>query len=399
MRWGVKMKKFIRLLAVFIAIIILTACSKSKPDDRDKSAKVNKIPVVEVSKDPMEEVKEISPPDLSSEEGVREYLVGEWTCNIEYMSNVMAHMTIYEDLNLELSFYDLFTNEAKGDYKGSVKFKRIYRDQEDPPDMITLELDDDDYEECDYFLMESTIYDGKRVMSLFFAGLEKSVFDILTGDDDLDYSIGEVMFEKVTGEVPEGKLRKNDEFYAIFWGHGGEHESIWIDDVEWTPPEGEDAYDPNYPVPRIRNENEETVSLLYKIAPDKQFDILGDDMFKGEAYYIETDEKANIVELINAEYKRYLEESSDDYMDVELKNLVYNIVFNNIDGINEYMDMGMTLLFTGETTIIDGEECYDVVLGTDHEESFVREIYYTVNISTEQVYRYDVLDDIWEFAN
>jgi len=207
----------------------------------------------------------------------------------------------------------------------------------------------------------------------------------------------EVIFEKVTGEAPQGKIRKNDKFYANFWGHGVKYESIWIDDVEWTQPEVEDDYDQNYPVPRVINENKEQVSLLYKVDQNKKFDILGDDLFKGEVYYVETDENGNIVELINAEYKSFLEEGSDDNnIDPEIKNLVFDIIETDIVEIQEYLDTGMTILFTGETTIIDGEECYDVFLGTNHEEVFVREIHYTVNINTGQVYKYDVLNDSWE---
>ena len=64
--------------------------------------------------------------------------------------------------------------------------------------------------------------------------------------------------------------------------------------------------------------------------------------------------------------------------------------------IQEYLNSGMEILVTGESVLIDGERCYYAFLGTDHEESFVREIIYAVNPSTWQVYLFDVLNDKWE---
>lgn len=387
------MKKGIRLFAVIICIVILTGCNKTKPNDIDTEVNTTILPVTEDPGVIIGEGAQMSPPDLDTEQGVREYLVGDWVCEMEYMSNIVANMVIDENLDIELSFYDSFTNKLVADYKGDISFMRMYRDPEDAPDIITLQLDDDLYIECDYYFFHRTIYDGKRVMSLFFAGLENSVFDIFTGDNGLEYTMGEVVFEKVTGEVTQGKPRKNDEFYAVFWDHGVHYESIWIDDVEWTA--RDEDYNPNYPVPMIVHENEVLESVLYNIDQDKKFDILGDDMFKGEVYYVKTDGKGNIVELISADYKRFLEESSGEYID-DIKDQILSII-ENIDEIQEHLGNGMSILFTGETTIINDSECYEISLGTDHEEAFVKEMHYAVNISTWEVYKYDALDDIWEY--
>ena len=127
-------------------------------------------------------------------------------------------------------------------------------------------------------------------------------------------------------------------------------------------------------------------------------------LFKGTVYYVETDENGNMIELIDAAYKDYLEEGGDDYIDEalydyvdpEIKDLIYHIIMTDIFEIQEYLDDGMNILFTGESIIIDDEECYFVFLGTGQEESFVREIHYAVNPYTEQVYRYDTINDIWE---
>ncbi|GAB1399018.1 hypothetical protein MASR1M66_04700 [Aminivibrio sp.] len=46
--------------------------------------------------------------------------------------------------------------------------------------------------------------------------------------------------------------------------------------------------------------------------------------------------------------------------------------------------------------MIEDEECYLVIFGTNHEDNFVREVMYAVNTATRQVYRFDVLNDAWE---
>ena len=53
------------------------------------------------------------------------------------------------------------------------------------------------------------------------------------------------------------------------------------------------------------------------------------------------------------------------------------------------------MLFSGETSMIDGEEFYLVALGTDHEENFVQEVHYAVNTNTGEVYLDDIINDIW----
>lgn len=388
------------LLAVFIgiSILILTACSESKPEKNDKLENTITLPVDEDSKGVEEEGTTISPPDLSTEEGVKEYLVGEWTCRIDYMSNIVVSMNISQDLDVQLLFYDTFTDEAKGEYKGKISLDKIYATSEEAPDVISIELDDDQYSKGDFFFLHRTIYDGKRVMSLFFTGSGNSVFNILSAyddDDDYDYTIDEVMLEKVTGEVFQGTPRKNDSFYAVFWEHEVLFESIWLDDVYWTPPLDDD-YSTDYPRPMTLYENDKHESIIYHVNPDKKFEILGDNMFKGVVYYVETDKNGNMIELIDADYKKYLEEGPEDYIDSEIKDLIYHIITTDIFEIQEYLDDGMKILFTGETIIIDDEECYFIFLGTEDEEGFVREIHYAVNPYTEQVYWYDIINDKWK---
>lgn len=420
------MKRSIKLLAVIISIVVLTGCNNSKNTDLDTEEKTGKVPLVKEAEELAVEETSIFPPDLNSEEGVIEYLVGEWVCNIEYMSNIVVNMNIYENLDVQLSFNDSFKNEAKGEYKGKISFDRVYAKPDEAPDVISIELDDSKYAKGDFFFLHRTIYDEKRLMSLFFTGNGESVFNILLGydnDDDYEddpYIIEEVMLEKVTGEISEEKPRKNDSFYAVFWGHDVLFESIWLDDVDWTLDEEDDfARDHPYPRPMTEYANDKYESIIYRVNPDKQFEILGDNMFKGSVYYVETDENGHMVELIDAAYKEYLEESEEDYYNKddfhsqtgyyfeqggegyiypEFAEFIFGFL-KDIDEVEEYLEAGMSVLFTGETVIIDNEDCHFVFLGTNLEESFVREIHYAVNTNTGQVYYYDILNDRWEYLS
>ena len=94
-----------------------------------------------------------------------------------------------------------------------------------------------------------------------------------------------------------------------------------------------------------------------------------------------------------SEYKTQIPEESDGHTDPATEALIFNIIKNEAKA---YLDAGMTILFTGETIKLDGADCYLVDLGTNHEEQFVREIHYAVNIKTQQVYLYDVIMDTWE---
>ena len=62
--------------------------------------------------------------------------------------------------------------------------------------------------------------------------------------------------------------------------------------------------------------------------------------------------------------------------------------------VQQYLALGMTMLFVGERQNIDGETCVLIALGTDHEEYFVRELYYAVAPSGT-IYTYDLFTDSW----
>lgn len=348
---------------------------------------------------------------FSNESGIKKYLEGEWVFNNPYISDLTCKMKIDKDLNVQLYFYGDYADSFKGNYSGKIKFEKVNAEADELPDAISIELNDSEWPGGDYFFLHRTIYNGKRVMALFFAGNGNGIFDILGDVDNFIYGPDEIIFEKTSGEISKLAPSKNDKFEAVYWGKAKDGKSLWLDDVQWAP-KNEDL-DTIYPWPMIAYDNYIRESVLYSIVAEKRQDILGDDLFPGQVYYVETDEEGRIKHFISAEFKRFLEESQDDYffeennyyfedgsedfMDPEFKDLIFSILID-IDEIQEYLAGGMSILVTGETTVIDGGECYDIALGTNHGESFVREIHYSVNFYNRQVYRLDFMNNVWEIV-
>ena len=387
------MKKGIILFLLLISIAILSACNSKNSEEKDLETNNLISPEAsEVSEGPENDIIPISGVDFTSEEDVRDYLVGHWVYDFYYRGDVICKMDIDKDLNVNLSFENSYSAEPKGEYKGEITLDRVHAFPSQAPDLISLNLIDTDEVGGDFYFLHRTIYDGKRVMSWFFAGNGNSVFDVLDVSGEFKSMAEEIIFEKITGEISQEEYRKNEDYYVVYWGMGPDKKSMWVDDVSWSPPH-EDDYERLYPRAMNRYTTDVAESVLCNIAPDSISEVLGEDLTRGGVYFIELDENGHISYLIDAERKYFLEE---DYMDYELEMLIYDIFENDLEETKEYLEMGMSILISGETEIIEDEECYYVFLGTDHQESFVREVIYAINPDTLQVYRFDVLNDTWE---
>jgi hypothetical protein len=83
----------------------------------------------------------------------------------------------------------------------------------------------------------------------------------------------------------------------------------------------------------------------------------------------------------------------DDYN--EFAGYLFEVLY---DEGREYLDMGMSVLVTGETEeISDFPVCMIVMVGTSHEEHFVREIYYAVT-PEGGVFRLEPIMGEWELV-
>jgi len=85
----------------------------------------------------------------------------------------------------------------------------------------------------------------------------------------------------------------------------------------------------------------------------------------------------------------------DGWYDGYTEERVLYIIGNLCDETVNYFEQGMTALYIQDYELIDGEMCWKVALGTNHDENFVTEVIYAVEVESMQVYRYDVLDDTW----
>ncbi|NLB41464.1 MAG: hypothetical protein GX815_04255 [Clostridiales bacterium] len=404
------MMKRIGLLVLFIFVLILSGCNAFKTKIIDNgvnpvipSASENSVNTERTKKTLPRpnlgklEGEPIAPPDLGTEEGIREYLAGEWIFDKEYVSDIVVTMNIDKDLNVYLSFNNSYTEESKAEYIGKIEFDRVYANSSEAPDLLCLELMNTDDPGGDFFFLHRTTYDEKFVMSWFFAANGNCVFDMLS-TEEFGHAPEEIMFEKVSGKTSQLEPHVDTEFHGVFWGKGVDGKSLWINEVHWWMDE-EDDFERGYPRRMALYENDLPESILYSIAPDRISEILGEDFFPGEVYSIRTDDQGKIVDFIGLEYKAFLGGGFDDAEpetgDVKLYALIFDIIENDIEEIQEYLNAGMSILIDGETVTIDDEDCFYIILGTNHEEHFVQEIFYAVNIFTRQIYRYDFITDTW----
>ena len=337
--------------------------------------------------DPVGEM--IYPPDLDSLSGIKNYLVGTWVFSDGYRSDVVCDMTIDESFNVQLEFFNLYENEPAGNYTGKVMFDHIYVDPDQAPDYLRIILDDEEVSGGEYYFLHRTNYDGILVMGLFYGGTGSSVFEIL-GPEGLQETPKDIYFERYANIPPSQEPKKDAQFHAVFWGMGEDQNSIWLDDVAWF--DLEDDLPTDYPREIMQYHNEVNESALYPIPDDLFTEIMGDDLFPGTVYYVETNGQGEVTGLMDPKRAYFAEQGEYD----ELSEMLYFILTNGNSEVREYLDAGMKILVDGETINLDGEECYSVILGTDHAGKFTKEIFYAVAFSSEQVHRYDVLTDSWE---
>lgn len=302
------MVNYKKIFMILVCLMILSACS------RPKSQIIDPKTSEELQKNPPSLEENLSPEKkISSEEEIRGYLVGEWISDQEVLSDyvlsssdINCDMNIDEDLNVSLLFYNRYTNESRGDYRGQVILDRLHASPDEDPDIISIELVNSDYPGGDFFYKHRTIYDGKSVMSWFFAGNGNCIFDLLADIDNFQYAPEEIVFKKTTGEKLDFDTLKDSEFYAVFWGMGGDGKSLWLDEVKWTPTE---EYDPNalYPGRMTLYEDNEPWSVLYSIAPEEISRILVECMYVPEVYYVKTDKEGKIIDFEDAANKDYIE--------------------------------------------------------------------------------------------
>lgn len=405
-----------RLILMIICIIILSGCnSKNNGSELDidtpitlKETDNTKVEPTKVDNNVDEtkttnkneaEAIQIYIPDLTTEESIIDYLQGEWFYNNFPEREVICRMNIDNDLNISLSFYNYNTDESKGDYTGRIEFDRQYANLNEAPDLINIELADTDYPGGMFFFLHRTIYDGKNVMSLFFAGNGDCIFDLLEDEENYEWSSREIIFEKFIEEISELTTREDDEFYAVYWGNDEvKSESIWLDDT-WYTPSDEEEFFRKYYIPMTIYENKDPESVLYKMSRNFEVEILEDKMSKGQVYYFTTDKNGDIIKILDAQIQRDLENGFINNIDEDTKFEIFEIFTIVVEDTKQYIDDGMSVLLTGEIVTLDGEDFIVADFGRYPEGKFTREIRCAININTEQIIRYNFLTKQWEYLS
>lgn len=381
-----------RLFLALLSIMVLSGCKKFK--DKSGGSEVNPDPPTDfrISEKINNDRMPISLPDLNTEEGIREYLVGNWYFDVKNVNDIVCEMNVDEDLNVELFFHNYYTGGEKGEYQGKIKLSRKFANPDQAPDLISIELMDYDFGGGNFYFLHRSIAEGKRIMSWFFADAEHSIFHKLAYTNRFEYEPREIIFEKIEEEKSLLLPRKSDKFYAVYWGKefwGKETEKgFWLDDIQWIEPIVEDDFKAPHPRRMAIYENQVLESIVYRVAEDKKNQLSKEQFYPGKIYFVKTDEDGNIIEFTEAEHRAYC--------DYEMKIWIFDIIENHVKEIKESINIGKSILFNRETIILDDEECYLVELGTNHEEEFVQGVRYAVNFFTYQVYRYDILSGTWE---
>lgn len=377
------MKKCKNIIKIIFVLLMLIGCASQK----DVNPAVDKE--LDKPEKPSEKVK-VETVDLSSQKKIIQYLIGDWYYHYYHLDDITAKMSIDNDLNVKLSFTNTYSDSPQGDYVGKIKFDWAYVDEDETPDLIIIDLLDTEVSGGEFLFRHRTVYDQKRVLSLIPFSNENCIFEVVAPNNEFTTTPEEIMLEKKTNEESREATMKNSEFYAVVWGLGSDKQSLWLDDVMWNG--YDDDYKGDYPQRLIMYDNNLLESVLYKINQKNKADVLGDEMPFGEVYFIKTNQDGDIISLIDAGRKDWIEASNEEG---DLESEIITIM-TDFEEIRKYLDLGMTLKFEGDYVDIDGEEFYEVVLGTEHsDKNFVREIFYAVNVNTKEVFEYDVINDEW----
>ena len=247
-------------------------------------------------------------PDMNTEAGIREYMAGEWhflnTSDLDYYS---CRMIIGKDMKVEFEFSD--GKKVKERVTGQFYFNRIriYAGVNEAPDVLHLELTNYKWKDGgDFFFLHRTVYDKRRVMSLFSAGNGGCLFDdslVPPVKDGWRGCPNEMVFVRETGEEYELAPRANAEFYAVYWGRSNSHpkNAVWLDDIKWPPPGPYDieeiGSDTWYLYLTTKYDNETPISVAYVIADGTKTE---GDLRQGEVYLVKTNGRGEIIKMQKA---------------------------------------------------------------------------------------------------
>lgn len=338
-----------------------------------------------------EEMREpgADPLDFADEAALRAVLAGEWIyfADEDALWAVLAGAGIdclpdSDDPSAWITFSEdgAFRMQVKSPLDGTIwedagfcQLERLVVGEDEVPDMMALTLSEtaaDGYVDRplnsagDFLLWRKTLCDGEVILSLLQVNNGDSTFSVCFND-------WAPILRRYTGWTSQGEIRKGETFCGAAWKVDYETQTVWLDDIT----EG------GRNIGRYE-------ALPYQAAPQLDLYSLPDwSLENGAVWMVRTDAMGRIEEM-----QPYFNDTCEQLTEEEAAELLCEVY-----EVQEYLNQGMTMLFDGETEVIDGETCVVIALGTDHEEYFVRELYYAVSPSGS-IYAYDIFTDSWNVA-
>ena len=358
----------------------LTSDSGALSDSRDPSPQECPEKVQEPGADPL---------DFADEAALRAVLAGEWIyfADEDALWAVLAGAGIdclpdSDDPSAWITFSEdgAFRMQVKSPLDGTIwedagfcRLERLVVGEDEVPDMMALTLSEtaaDGYVDRplnsagDFLLWRKTLCDGEVILSLLQVNNGDSTFSVCFND-------WAPILRRYTGWTSQGEIRKGETFCGAAWKVDYETQTVWLDDIT------EDGRN----IGRYE-------ALPYQAAPQLDLYSLPDWSLEiGAVWMVRTDAMGRIEEM-----QPYFNGTCEQLTEEEAAELLCEVY-----EVQEYLNQGMTMLFDGETEVIDGETCVVIALGTDHEEYFVRELYYAVSPSGS-IYAYDIFTDSWNVA-
>lgn len=330
------------------------------------------------------------PLDFADEAALRAVLTGEWIyfADEAALEAVLASAGIYDmpdadDPAAWITFSEngSFCMQVKNPLDGTIwedagfcQLERLVVGEDEVPDMMTLTLTEraDSGHPArpldsagDFLLWKKTLCDGEVILSLLQVNNGDSTFSVCFDD-------WAPVLKRYTGWPSQGEIKKGETFWGMAWKVDYETQTVWLDDIT------EDGGN----IGRYE-------ALPYQAAPQLDLYSLPDWPLEiGAVWTVRTDAMGRVEEMQPWTYDTY-----EQLTEEEAANLLYEVY-----EVQEYLNQGMVMFFEGETEVIDGETCIVIALGTDHEEHFVRELYYAVAPSGN-IYAYDLFTDSWNVAS
>ena len=370
------MKQQIIIWFVLLCLVTLSGCGAKEPLSSDAVASESES---NQSKPP--EVSEVSAPESSAQaaydtrserEIFLDEVVGKWYYIPSLIDDGYTYIiTISKDLTF---VYEYETDERSGRYTGKITPEwNPNAPESEMPACLSFDVDQRvGYITDGEFALDFVRHNGSWRMFLEKTYDEESVFDELIDGVGID-------LERKEAALPGSDTPKNGQtFLVAFWGmQGREREQIWLEHLEY-----------DYSTRDFESEAHQT--MLYIISSEAIFDIQRADPFWHGIYSATTNADGELTLLRNIIGSDLFEGPEEGDLESEL----FKILLKTNDVVWPLKN-GMVGYFTGEQDEIDGRVFYTIALGTDHEEHFVHEIFYGINVESGDVYRYDVLMNEW----